>query len=440
MLLAATVRVILFFTFNANNLSEIIPHIFAPDSDAKGYHQLAHNLLTYGNFTGNGSDYIFTFFTLDSARTPGYPCFLALIYSLFGTHPGWIIGFQILLNLMSIFLVFKIALQLAFSRSTALIAAFVFSIDIHTIMFIYELYSETLFVFLLLFSVFLFLKFRETGISGFLIFAGLLLGLLAMIRPISLYLPIIFLVVIIYHQKISNRMQFSKIAIFITVFLVTISIWYIRNYSVYGTYGFSTLPSKNLYLLNAVYTESNSKNKNATDIEREFIDNAIEKGISIDNNPFENARILKNLAVRYISENIYVFTKEHIQGMVNMYLSTGHRKILQRFGVDVSKGGKKYSPSDLNRLLTSKKNELICVFLLILYLIICYVFSLAGVVFLIKNKMIFHCILFTGIILYFTLLTGIAGCPRLKIPVVPFYSILCGYGIIISLNYFKKYC
>ena len=100
-------------------------------------------------------------------------------------------------------------------------------------------------------------------------------------------------------------------------------------------------------------------------------------------------------------------------------------------------------PTDIaKRLLkSSTTQEIIFATWLILFLVFCYVFTFYGIFSLLKMKEYFSLFLFLGLIFYFTFLTGIGGSPRLKIPVVPFYSMLAAYGFVklLKLKFQKKF-
>ncbi|MCF6356953.1 MAG: glycosyltransferase family 39 protein [Draconibacterium sp.] len=443
LLLALIVRVVLYLILNVNNSpgSDFYLHIFSPLNDANGYHQLALNILNTSSFSGNSPVYIFDFFTLDSVRTPGYPVFLAFIYLLFGVSPSLVIIFQIALNLASIYLVYSIAAKLFSNKNIALISAFLFSLDIYTLFFIFELYTETLFVFTLLFSTVLFIK--SINSHGFLhlIISGILIGLSALIRPIAIFLPIVYIAIIFFFDKHSVSLKFFKTGVLSISFLLIISLWMMRNYNEYSHFGFSTISSVNLYLFNAAITKSNSTDKNTQQIINEFKNIAINAGASKQNNAFDNAEIFKMLGKEYIKTNKLLFIKQHFLGMLNMYLSIGHRQLLNRLGFATSEGGKKYSQSNLRRLLNNSTNmEIVFAFWLIAFLIFCYVFASYGIFSMLKTKEYFSIFLLLGLIFYFTFLTGVGGSPRFRIPVVPFYSMLAGYGFVklLKLNFQTK--
>ena len=103
-------------------------------SDAIGYNQLALSLVTNKSFNH-----------FDNLRTPGYPVFIALIYDISNESVWFVLFVQILLSLISVFLVFKIASKI-FSENIALLSAFLFAIDINQAYYTLTLLTETLFV------------------------------------------------------------------------------------------------------------------------------------------------------------------------------------------------------------------------------------------------------------------------------------------------------
>ncbi|MCF6333152.1 MAG: glycosyltransferase family 39 protein [Draconibacterium sp.] len=355
--------------------------------------------------------------------------------------PSLIIVSQIVLSLASIYLVYAITTKLFSNKKIALISAFIFSLDIYMLFFIFELYAETLFVFTLLVSTLLFIKANKSSGILNLILCGILLGLSALIRPIAIFLPIVYIAIIFFFDKHSVTLKFIKTGILSISFLLIISLWMVRNYNEYNRFGFSAISSANLYLFNAVITQSNSTDKSTQQIEKEFNKKAINAGVSKHNNPFENAQIIENLGKEYVISNKLLFAKQHLLGMLNMYLSLGHRQLLDRLGFVTSAGGKKYSQSNFRRLLNNSTNvEINFAFWLIAFLIFCYVFALYGIFSMLKTKEYFSLLLFLGLLFYFTFLTGIGGSPRLRIPLSPFYTILAAYGFVnrLKLNFYKK--
>ena len=142
--------------------------------DSFGYHNLALCIKNYFSFCG------------DAFRTPGYPAFMALVYSVFGNHPYAVLFIQIFLNLASVALMYKIGQEL-FSDKAGFIAAVLFSLDPHHIIFINYLLTETLYTTVFLAGLFYLIRGLKTNQVRYFIVSGGIYGISTLVRPISQY-------------------------------------------------------------------------------------------------------------------------------------------------------------------------------------------------------------------------------------------------------------
>ena len=143
-ILAFVYRMIFFVSLQPWNPDSVRDEVII--GDALEYHPLAESILqskSFENFT--------------SLRTPGYPLFVALIYSFSASSVWLVLLFQIIISLVSLYLVYKITL-LAASRKVALLAVFLFSIDTTQAVWTVELYTETLFLLFFLLSIYFLCK------------------------------------------------------------------------------------------------------------------------------------------------------------------------------------------------------------------------------------------------------------------------------------------
>jgi len=142
-------------------------------SDAIGYNELAKSII---------NDFSFEFGRKkNSFRTPGYPIFLAIIYSIFGVKPYIVLIFQIIINIFSILILYEIAKKI-FSKKIALISSFLFSIDPHTILYTCELFTETFFTFIILLTFMCFVNAINTKEIKYFILTALFLGFSTLVR------------------------------------------------------------------------------------------------------------------------------------------------------------------------------------------------------------------------------------------------------------------
>jgi len=127
--------------------------------------------------------------------TPGYPLFLTVVFSvskLLGINElGLIVYFNILVIALSACLLFLIA-DLLFNRKVALVSAFLWLSYPFNLWFIKNPNTEVLFIFLLLLGSWLYLSCLRKRQMGFIFLAGLILGVVCLVRPIALFLPFAF--------------------------------------------------------------------------------------------------------------------------------------------------------------------------------------------------------------------------------------------------------
>lgn len=219
LLVGLVVRFCFFFMYQPyNHLDEVIV------SDAEGYHLIALNLIDHGSFIVPNS-------ILDTIRTPVYPLFLAFVYSVFGVNISIVILFQQLLSLASVFLLYKIGEKI-FNKKAGLIGAIIFCFETDHIYFSFDLLTDTLFVFLLLWSSLFFIRFlKEKGLQ-LLIISSFIIGLATLTRPISLLIPVVGIFIIAI-DAIKHKEGWYKVikrsALLSIVFILTISPWSIRN-------------------------------------------------------------------------------------------------------------------------------------------------------------------------------------------------------------------
>jgi len=170
-------------------------------------------------------------------RTPGYPLFLAVI-KLFGMKSYlWVIFWQEIIYFFTAILFYKFASEL-FHKKIAQIGFIFLMLDPGGIAYPKLILSETLFlpfVFGSLFSIGLYFK---NSRCQYLLIAGILMAIGALIRPVLVYFPIIAGGVVLFfyrhHQKVMMH-----VSVMLLSFALVLSPWVIRNYRIFNQYFFS---------------------------------------------------------------------------------------------------------------------------------------------------------------------------------------------------------
>jgi len=422
LLLAFVIRIGFFVSLQPWNKEVVDKAIIV--SDGIGYHHLALSLLSKKSFED-----------FDAFRTPGYPLFVALMYGISAGSVWFVLLIQIFLNLISVLLVYKIALTL-FSRKIALLSAFLFAIDIHQALFAVTLLTDTFFVFLFLASVLYLCKSIKENDFSSLCLSALFLGISTLVRPISFLFPLVAVIFILVLCRLTLKMRLVYALVFGLIFIIAISPWLIHNYAKYGEAKLSSISGYNLLFYNVAYTEVYKTGKTIEQVTGEFNALAIKQGIdTTDRYLFKNSTIYADIAHRYIKDNFILYCKRHLMGIVNMYAGIGIPHITAIFHLESKPviadqfAGPGIFTRIRNYFSSRTAAEILITYGLGLYLFIIYLFSLSGIFILVKRRERFV-FLFILIILYFSALTGVVGSVRYRIPIMPFFDILCAVGLL----------
>lgn len=208
-----------------------------PVVDAQAYDQIAVNLIEGFGFKEDRNK-SFEFDTAIVRAGPGYEFFLAGIYKIFGHHyeAVWII--QALLHALSAYLLFLICRRLfrESGEKIGLIAAALFGLHPDLIEISAMLMTETLYLFLIILAVWLFVKvYQEPRRLSRNVFLALALAAAILSRPpIILFVPIILLFYFL-------RRHYQPAVVFLVVLVLVLAPWTIRNYRIYHQFIPTTL-------------------------------------------------------------------------------------------------------------------------------------------------------------------------------------------------------
>jgi 4-amino-4-deoxy-L-arabinose transferase-like glycosyltransferase len=390
-------RIAYYFLFDKSNLL---------NGDLIIYHKLALHFMNTGNF------HIQNF---DTLRPPAYPFFIACIYWLKLGIYG-VIWFQIGISLISIYLIYRICLEL-FDKKTGLIAAILLSLSIDFAIFHYNLQPDGLFSCLILLS-FLFIVQKR------IILTFLILAISTYVKPIAIYLPIIYGIYLIVYQY-----KWQKILIGLSIFYLFIGIWCFRNYEVYGHFKFASVTGLNLYLVNIPKCESIKTNKSLDQVKIDFLKKNNVQG-NLNNayyTGFKENKKYVDSALIYIKNNKLLFAKTVTDNIYHFFTATIQWKFANELTREQVRDRKVLGIHTKHTLKYLTIYFVIFIYSAILLLIYYFGFIIGFVAFR-KNKIVY---LILAIILYFTFLTNlvIIGTCRHRMVILPFIIIIAAYGI-----------
>lgn len=217
--------------------------------DAQAYDQIAMNILDGFGFKEDRTK-SFEFDTAIVRAGPGYEFFLAGIYRIFGHRYEAVWTIQALLHAFSALLLFFISCKIFKEKGEliGLIAAGFFAFHPDLIEISAMLMTETLYLFLIVLVVYLFVLMYEQPkkiiLSGLL---GLVIGVTLLTRPtIILFIPVILFAY--YNLKHHRPALWFCFGIFLML-----APWVVRNYFIYHQFILTTLIGEyNLWIGNTL--------------------------------------------------------------------------------------------------------------------------------------------------------------------------------------------
>jgi 4-amino-4-deoxy-L-arabinose transferase-like glycosyltransferase len=409
-------------------------------SDAAGYETLAENILHYHTFAGaydtaslkpdayltQPANLIYNF---DSYREPGYPAFLAVVYFIAGIKPFVAIFLQILLNIFSVALIYRIALLLFNNRNIAVVSGLLFAIDIHSIFVANILYSDTLCIFLFLLSLYYFLSgIEKKSFRSFLV-SAVFMGLACLTRPVALLYPFVLIFLLLVFKRDSGKRLIKAMVFFMIITYGLAGIWVVRNHSTYGKWQLSTMSGYNQMMYNVAFAESRKSGLPIETVRTKFCNECDSLGCLKMENPFDRANVCGKVAWNYVKKNKTAYVETQVWGAIHMFLSLGNIDMAHTLGWTSSDvEGQLIMDSRRLQQNFSHGGQAILALLIILVLIIQYVGAVAGLFFLIKNKKYFIFYFAVLTILYFSAVTGAIGKYRYKLPMQFAICSIAGFG------------
>jgi glycosyltransferase involved in cell wall biosynthesis len=211
-------------------------HGFISFSDAQYfYYAAAKNLLSYHAFSIAQTAPFYP----DAYHTPLYPLFISALLSLHVPLFGIVLVQDILAATTTVF-IYRIALRLSNSRSVSFIAAFVAALEPISIYWSGLLMSDVFFAFLAVWSMYLFIRHRYVASS-------LILGLSALVRPITLFFLPVYLLYLGY-AYIYKKEPLRTALIVALVFSIVVAPWFARNKILFNTWSFTSAGWYDLYM------------------------------------------------------------------------------------------------------------------------------------------------------------------------------------------------
>jgi len=222
--------------FFYTQVSVLLPH---QDIDSSAY--IGNGLLFY-NQSSFGAHSSMPYYGL------GYPFFIGLIFKIFGPEINYVIFFQILISLLSGFLIFATTRRL-FGLNAAAISFVLVVFNVGYLTFSQFILTEILLAFFLLLFFERFTKFLQSGGYKPLAFSAFALGLSIWIKPAAIYFPIILVLFLAVLKSVTCcfRQRFFRSLVFLFAFSIPVFACMMHNKIFFDRFELPTLSKVNLY-------------------------------------------------------------------------------------------------------------------------------------------------------------------------------------------------
>lgn len=190
--------------------------------DERHYFQLASSIFTGWGFAWGPE-------VPTSIRPPFYPAFLASIWTLVGHKSLFMVRVaQILINLLTVCLVYQLGCQV-FSKRTGLLASAIFCLYPSFLAFNYLILTEVLFTFFLVAFLLGYVLTLKSERLSYSLGTGMILGVAALTRSILWPFPIILAPLTFFFLKGEKQRRVLLVGTMVLGYLLVITPWAIRN-------------------------------------------------------------------------------------------------------------------------------------------------------------------------------------------------------------------
>ncbi|MFZ2555908.1 MAG: glycosyltransferase family 39 protein [Minisyncoccia bacterium] len=209
--------------------------------DSKGYIYLAENILEHQVFSAAQSEPFYP----ESFRAPGYPAFLAVLFALFGTS---VVALFVHALIASIAPVLLYLIFLPIHERAAFWAAIIFTLEPVRIYLSASFLSDAFFTLIFLASLLCLMRIRNPLVAA--VSAGALLGIAILVRPIAMFLPILYVLYVLATIR-PWKTSIISAALLCIVSAAVVFPWMYRNHQLFDSWNVSSVGSANLMLYNA---------------------------------------------------------------------------------------------------------------------------------------------------------------------------------------------
>ena len=402
-------------------------------ADSASYVDVARSLATEGQYARHGVP--------DAHRPPGYPVLL-LPGVILGAVEPITIALQILLGCATVFLVFRIALELFGRADVARVAALLIALDPVSIRLSSMILSETAFTFVNTLFLLALCTYLRTRSTRDLWRSAAVLAATIYVRPINYFLPaLVALALLVEGGASANwRRAVGHAILLFALAMGLVGAWQVRNAAVAGTTEFSDVAASDLYFYEAASVVAAKERRPFREVQREMGFKNPER--YFERHPeqrswtlAERDRFLREEAVRTILGSPLTYAKLHAKAMLRALFDPGAIDLLRALGFYPRSGGMLGVVMDrgIGGALAELAAERPFAFGLTILLSVEVVALLGFAAFGLASRgfVTTGTVALLGVAAYLWVLGGVAFAgPRFRLPLLPVLSIAAGYGIL----------
>ncbi len=414
--------------------------------ESDGYLPLAVNLYEHQSFSYSTT----APFVPEALQVPGYPLFLAVFAAPFDSViPALVV--QAVLWALAAVLLYRLGAGL-FSSGVRFWAAVLFAIEPFGAFTAAMALSEALFMFLFIGGLYLLrLAVEEQRLLAWA-FAGLVLGMSILVRPIALYvLPLIFLLAALWGWRLKQTWPFLGLVLAVICLVTLPGAWVARNYADFGVATISTKGPFTLYFYDVEqlleYRDHQSPQQTSDKL---FAQAQAATGVHTKDelrSP-RYAAYLQTASFAYLKSNPALYAKLHVMSVATFFFSDGYRLLLSELGGYVAP-----LPNITKSIAERQWRALATYFSANPFSALLFAVGSAfwGLVALLaaaspffawrtgERRVLFSTLFFIGLMVYFALLTGPVAQARYRIVIEPFLFVLMAYSLSILFKKVKTF-
>ncbi len=180
---------------------------------------------------------------IETLRTPGYPVFVAIIWSIFGSYFA-VTLVQIFLVFAGALLVRKIGIWYG-GKLVGELSAFLLLANPVTLVLSLVILTDVLFFFLFALGFYLALSAKKEKVFSRIFIVSIVFSYAIYVRPMGFFALPIFAAPILC-SKLSKKFQWKLVALMMIILALSTIPWSIRNYKQTGVFGFTSFKALNL--------------------------------------------------------------------------------------------------------------------------------------------------------------------------------------------------